>query len=252
MAPWGSAGQEASQPEMFCDFGVVSKLLGQLGVPPDFESDGPFRYGHRRADGTDLYFVANREERWAGAQCAFRVSGQVPELWDPRTGQIKPVAVYQERDGRTLLPLWLEPAGSVFVVFRKPAALSAARRQSPGVVALTLDGQNVLPEAHQRLTSPAPLEIQAGPADRLTLLAWQAGRYELTTTAGQKLAGAIGALPAPQSLHRPWEVRFQPNRGAPEKLVFEMLSDWSRHPDPGVKYFSGVATYTTTFVPSAE
>ena len=40
MAPWGSAGQEASQPEMFCDFGVVSKLLGQLGVPPDFESDG--------------------------------------------------------------------------------------------------------------------------------------------------------------------------------------------------------------------
>ena len=109
-----------------------------------------------------------------------------------------------------------------------------------------------MPEAHQRLTSPAPLEIQAGPADRLTLLAWQAGRYELTTTAGQKLAGAIGALPAPQSLHRPWEVRFQPNRGAPEKLVFEMLSDWSRHPDPGVKYFSGVATYTTTFVPSAE
>ncbi len=27
----------------------------------------------------------------------------------------------------------------------------------------------------------------------------------------------------------------------------EKLVDWSQHPDPGVKYFSGQATYSTTF-----
>ena len=27
----------------------------------------------------------------------------------------------------------------------------------------------------------------------------------------------------------------------------EELTDWSKHPDPGVKYFSGQATYRTTF-----
>jgi len=45
----------------------------------------------------------------------------------------------------------------------------------------------------------------------------------------------------------PWEVRFQPGRGAPEKIVMEELLDWSKHPDPGVKYFSGQATYRTSF-----
>ena len=45
----------------------------------------------------------------------------------------------------------------------------------------------------------------------------------------------------------PWEVWFQPGPGAPEKIVMEQLADWSEHPDPGVKYFSGQATYRTTF-----
>ncbi|MEN6424696.1 MAG: glycosyl hydrolase [Phycisphaerales bacterium] len=45
----------------------------------------------------------------------------------------------------------------------------------------------------------------------------------------------------------PWEVRFEPNRGAPEMVVMAALADWSKHPDAGVKYFSGQATYRTTF-----
>ncbi|MEN6336404.1 MAG: glycosyl hydrolase, partial [Phycisphaerales bacterium] len=45
----------------------------------------------------------------------------------------------------------------------------------------------------------------------------------------------------------PWEVRFEPQRGAPEKIVLNELIDWSKHSDPGVKYFSGQATYRTRF-----
>jgi hypothetical protein len=47
----------------------------------------------------------------------------------------------------------------------------------------------------------------------------------------------------------PWEVRFEPKRGAPEKIVLNELVDWSKHSDPGVKYFSGRATYRTLFTP---
>jgi hypothetical protein len=43
-----------------------------------------------------------------------------------------------------------------------------------------------------------------------------------------------------------WEVAFQPNRGAPEKIVLEALGSWHTHADAGVKYFSGTATYTKT------
>ncbi len=46
----------------------------------------------------------------------------------------------------------------------------------------------------------------------------------------------------------PWQVSFQPGRGAPAKTTFDTLMDWSKHSDPGVKFFSGIATYRTTFV----
>lgn len=49
-----------------------------------------------------------------------------------------------------------------------------------------------------------------------------------------------------------WEVSFQPKRGAPERLTLEQLIDWSQHPDSGVKYFSGTATYTKRFDMSPE
>jgi hypothetical protein len=41
-----------------------------------------------------------------------------------------------------------------------------------------------------------------------------------------------------------WDVRFQPNRGAPEKITLDTLSSWSDNGDAGVKYFSGTGTYT--------
>ena len=45
----------------------------------------------------------------------------------------------------------------------------------------------------------------------------------------------------------PWDVAFTPHQGAPERTTFDQLASWSEHPDPGVKYFSGTATYTKTF-----
>jgi hypothetical protein len=50
----------------------------------------------------------------------------------------------------------------------------------------------------------------------------------------------------------PWEVTFQAGRGAPKSATFEELSDWSDHTNPGIKYFSGEATYTKTIeIPEA-
>jgi len=49
-----------------------------------------------------------------------------------------------------------------------------------------------------------------------------------------------------------WTVAFQPNRGAPAQATFAQLASWAENSDPGVKYFSGMATYTKTVqVPAA-
>lgn len=45
----------------------------------------------------------------------------------------------------------------------------------------------------------------------------------------------------------PWSVSFQEGRGAPARITLPALSSLSEQSDVGVKYFSGVSTYSTTF-----
>ena len=48
-------------------------------------------------------------------------------------------------------------------------------------------------------------------------------------------------------LDGPWEVRFDPARGGPERADFERLEDWSLRPEDGIRYYSGAAVYAKTF-----
>jgi hypothetical protein len=43
----------------------------------------------------------------------------------------------------------------------------------------------------------------------------------------------------------PWELSFQSNRGAPEKITSDTLFGLNLSTDPGVRYFSGTTTYNT-------
>jgi hypothetical protein len=54
-------------------------------------------------------------------------------------------------------------------------------------------------------------------------------------------------VPPPLAVDGPWELHFQPGRGAPEKAVFDKLISWPDDENPGIKYFSGTATYIKTF-----
>lgn len=51
----------------------------------------------------------------------------------------------------------------------------------------------------------------------------------------------------PASIGGPWKVEFQSGRGAPAVSKFETLVSWTENSDAGVKYFSGTATYSTSF-----
>jgi hypothetical protein len=45
----------------------------------------------------------------------------------------------------------------------------------------------------------------------------------------------------------PWKVNFPPDWGAPPSVVFDRLISWTESEDPGVRYFSGTATYQNSF-----
>nr|WP_319399646.1 glycosyl hydrolase [uncultured Carboxylicivirga sp.] len=48
------------------------------------------------------------------------------------------------------------------------------------------------------------------------------------------------------TLEGPWEVTFQPERGAPESAIFGNLGWWIDSENSGIKYFSGTADYHKT------
>lgn len=61
---------------------------------------------------------------------------------------------------------------------------------------------------------------------------------------GVRSAFAVsGSMP----LEGAWTVDFPEGSGAPAQIVLDGLTDWKDHADPGVRYFSGTATYHKTF-----
>lgn len=48
-----------------------------------------------------------------------------------------------------------------------------------------------------------------------------------------------------------WKIDFQRGRGAPASITVDRLESWTQHTDNGVKYFSGIATYTKTIYAKA-
>ena len=104
----------------------LAGVFAEQNLKPDFEFQGAsdatrLAYAHRVAGPTDIYFVSNQRRQFDSAECKFRVSGKVPELWHPDTGVTEPAPVWSEHDGRMTVRLDFEPAGSVFVIFRHAA-----------------------------------------------------------------------------------------------------------------------------------
>lgn len=62
-----------------------------------------------------------------------------------------------------------------------------------------------------------------------------------TVTAASTVFAEIGTVSGT------WTVAFEEGRGAPESITLDELTSLSEHTDPGVRYFSGVATYSITF-----
>ncbi|MBN1795949.1 MAG: discoidin domain-containing protein [Sedimentisphaerales bacterium] len=50
-----------------------------------------------------------------------------------------------------------------------------------------------------------------------------------------------------QDIQGPWQVSFDSKWGGPVSIQFEELTDWAKHPNTGIKYYSGKAMYKKTF-----
>jgi hypothetical protein len=227
---------------------ALRDVLLESRVAPDFQQLTPtrgnrLRYIHRHLEDAEAYFVANPNPpptNVAGsvssagvgslvAQCSFRVSGKQPEIWHPDTGKIEFPAQWRQVDDRTEMPLKFDPAGSLFVIFRK-----TSRGLDP-LVEVTRNGR-------EESTSTCTFDEN----DNLHVSASHPGSYALRTGEGKILHAELADLPEPIKVVGPWKLSFPPRSGAPELVTLQKLISWTEHPNPGVRYFSGTASYTTT------
>ena len=108
---------------------TAREVLLADGILPDCEiqsTGGDFDFIHRMDDAAEIYFIANRATNAATAVCTFRVSGKAPELWNAVTGERIFAPAYEERNGRTIIPLAFNPCGSWFVIFREASSAHPA------------------------------------------------------------------------------------------------------------------------------
>lgn len=258
-APWGELRPLLMGIELFPEEDLVNAVLKKMDVPPDFifqaqSGTQSLRFIHRSLEGADIYFVANKLPQPEQALCSFRVRGKRPELWWPDTGRIERPAVYNEADGMVRMPIALDPAGSVFVVFREDAAPPSER-----IDTVARNGKEILGTAWkpdwvpaENASAPLPveapgIELTSTPDNNLEVQIGQPGTYVLKVADGRTLKIEVTEVPPPIELGGAWPVRFAPGGGAPEQVTFDQLVSWSEHPDDRVKFFSGAATYAKTF-----
>ncbi len=167
------------------------------------------------------------------------------------------------RDVRQKLQALLDAGESSFTVARMaegddPAFMVVKTLE----VEYTLDGQHrtargtdpevidLNPPAFERADLVA--EARGEASGKLLVQTFQPGRYELQFADGKNRQFDVPTVPPALPVPGPWEVRFTPGWGAPAQATFDKLISWTSNADPGIKYYSGAATYRTSFnVPRA-
>lgn len=104
----------------------------------------------------------------------------------------------------------------------------------------------VMPVPEEPAANP-DIELLRDNNGALVARVWRPGSYLATTARGRRLEWTVESLPSPVVISGGWDLRFPPNLGAPAQVQLTDLISWSEHPDAGVKYFSGTATYRKSF-----
>jgi alpha-L-rhamnosidase/Glycosyl hydrolases family 2, sugar binding domain len=81
-------------------------------------------YRHRQSADQDIYWLNNRSDQENSAEVSFRISGKLPELWNPINGKTEKIS-YQIKDGRTIIPVQFNAWDAYFIVFKENTKINS-------------------------------------------------------------------------------------------------------------------------------
>ncbi|MDQ1256082.1 MAG: hypothetical protein QG656_678 [Candidatus Hydrogenedentes bacterium] len=157
-------------------------------IPRDFVPDGEAQVLHRKAGARDVYMVMGAVKN---SECVFRATGQV-ELWDPWTGEARPVCTVSAVDGGTRVRMPLDRDEAQLLIF------------SPGESGLTIEKTD-LDEvtAVETVDGKVIVTGYAAIAGEKTAVVYQGGENVM-------LRGEAPAPSTPVSVDGLWDVELKP------------------------------------------
>lgn len=207
------------------------RIAPDFGI--DFAGEGlrkneGLTYLHRKIGASDLYFVANIQDKTSTLPITFRVKNSMIRKWNPYTGQISPVINFEQKPEGLCLPLTIAPYESFFLEF------------SPGTAAYHVpvtDFQTITPIDGHTLSAETAVNGNFNTA--------------VSTTSGTKnIRTMVRNVPAPFTLSGNWQMTLKGNNFPPYEKVIDRLTSWSE--DEATKSFSGTGSYRIDFDLPAE
>lgn len=231
----------------------LEKIKPDLAWEPDNDID--LEYIHRTSDDVDIYYVLNKwawkgindlehrnlpglPDRYVQTRCTFRVDGERKiERWDPVSGEITPVKVYEKKDGSYTLPVSLEPEGAAFYVFTKV-------EKSTHITKIEKDGKELTEGNTPFITGASSVFV-----DESKLELFDQGEYNLIFKDGKEVTVNNLSSRSEVALQGSWQVTFKekPTLGEQFTATFDELKSWTESEKHGIKYFSGTALYEKNF-----
>jgi hypothetical protein len=216
-------------------------ILMDRGVLPDFDFAGNVElteidFIHRKMKEFDIYFIRNKTRQTVFGTGIFRQEKKKAAYWDPLTGNTTDCLYRDVKPEQTLLPVMLEPYGSVFIVFSTDSAKGQINR-------ISRNGKILFPMNEPLKENRVPLE-----RDEKGVFFSQSGEYEFKGPANKTKTISIGEDPPRFTIDGPWQVYFPENRKGPGEVTFDSLIWWKDSNQEGIRFFSGIAAYSKEFV----
>jgi hypothetical protein len=217
----------------------LEEVFRKIQVAEDFQytsasGDAAVHYIHKKTSDGEFYFISNRRRRSENLVCTFRVEEKQPEFWDAVTGKIINAELFSIENGKTIMPIRLETAGSVFVVFRKKVT-------RPGFLSIKKDGRilsktenynnpsvGLYADVHDNFTIGVWLKPELDMALSDVGLWWPNSNFAIYPPSGSKLYGE-GHVACGLTAGRSGVIVYERDSKAPESVLVaaKPLSGWT-------------------------
>ena len=121
---WGNGSEKirtVGKGKVFAGGTSIEDAFAEMGIQPDLTiSDDPNAlFIHRSLPDGDIYFISNQSDKPININPQFRISGKIPELWNPLSEEITVLKEFSVSGTTTTVPLQLQGFESSFIIFRK-------------------------------------------------------------------------------------------------------------------------------------